>query len=477
MNEGKANTKVLLKSGFWYTAASFCSRAMAFITMPLFTRILTNEEYGDFGVFVSWNATLLIICGLEVYSTINRARFDFKEKGELDGYISSSLILSSLFTSVLFVFYLLFPQLVGKLFLLDRKYMLIMFGYLMTYPAFAMFHAKQRIEYKYKTSSVIAFSTLVLAYVVAVILTLTMKSDRLFGRTFGQYVVYIIVGIGFYVYFLRRSCKITLRAWKYALRIGLPLVFAYLGSQIMLSSDNIIVKHMCSSQEVSYLVVTHSCSQIVLLLVRSVNTAWAPWFFDMLKADQTAKIKKVFQIYLWLVVVCVFGVVLLGPEIIMILGGAKYREAVSILPVYILCGVFTVLTAQFTNLETYHKKPEYAAVFTAIAAGLNVGLNIIGVKFWGYRAVSYATLICELILIALHYCFTIKMNVRKHLPLKNMLLPVFVSLSMIPLSWALYQNDLIRYVCIAVLAVCAGAAAFIKRNELKQIVRRFRAMK
>ena len=122
MNEEKANTKILLKSGFWYTAASFCSRAMAFLTMPLFTRILTNEEYGNLGVFASWNATLIIICGLEVYGTINRARFDFEGKGELDGYISSSLVLSSLFTSSLLLFYLIFPQVVENLFLTWSPY-------------------------------------------------------------------------------------------------------------------------------------------------------------------------------------------------------------------------------------------------------------------------------------------------------------------------------------------------------------------
>lgn len=477
MKEEKANTKVLLKSGFWYTAASFCSRAMAFLTMPLFTRILTNEEYGNLGVFASWNATLIIICGLEVYGTINRARFDFEGKGELDGYISSSLVLSSLFTSSLLLFYLIFPQVVENLFLMDRRYIFIMFGYLLTYPAFAMFHAKQRIEYKYKTSAAVAFGTLIIAYLVAVVLTLTIKSDRLFGRIFGQYIIYIVVGGAFYLYFLLRSSKITPRAWKYALRLGLPLVFAYLGSQVMLSSDNIIVKHMCSAEQVSYLVVTHALSNIVLLLVRAVNAAWAPWFFDMLKGEQTEKIKKAFHGYLWIVVIGTMGVVLLGPELIMILGSAQYRESVYILPVYILCGVFTVLTAQFTNLETYHKKPEYAAIFTAITAVLNVGLNIVGVKFWGYQAVSYATLICQLILIALHYCITIKMGVKKHLPLKNMLLPVAVSLAMIPCALLLYQSDPIRYICIAVLAVCVCAGAILKRRELMLLLRRFKAMK
>lgn len=477
MSEEKANTKVLLKSSFWYTAAFFCSRAMVFLTMPLFTRLMTNGEYGDFSVFTNWQATLLIVFGLESYTTVNRARFDFKKEGELDGYISSALVLSALFTGFFFLIYLVFPHMFDRLFLLDRKYMIIMFAYFFTYPAFSMFHAKQRIEYKYKTSTYVAFSTLALSYIVAVVLTITLKSDRLFGRIFGQYILYILVGLAFFVYYLYISRKITIKAWKYALRIGLPLVFAYLGSQVMLSSDSIVVKHMCSAEEVSYIALTHSCSNIVLMLIRAVNTAWAPWYYDMLKAEKTDRIRKTFQIYVWLIVALTFAVVLLGPEVVMILGGEKYRESLSVLPVYIICGVFSLLTAQFTNLETYYKKPEYAAIITGLTAALNVGLNIVGVKFWGYRAVCYATVLCQLILIALHYCLTIKMGVRKQISVKGLLLPVGVSLAMVPFALLIYQNDLVRYVCIGILAVCVGAGMLIKRKELIGLIRRFKTMK
>jgi len=467
-------TKLLLKSGFWYTATSFLTRAMVFITMPIFTRILTKEQYGDFNVFANWQATLLIICGLEVYSTINRARFDFDGEGELDGYITSALTLSATFTGVLFILFLALPHLFDRLLLLDRRYILIMFLYLMTYPSFATFQAKQRIEYRYKLSAGLAFVLLALSYLLSLSLTLSMKSDRLFGRIFGQYILYIAAGIFFYCSFFYRSHHITLKALKYVLRIGLPLVFAYLGSQLLLSSDSIVVKHMCSGEQVSYLAITHSCSHVVLILVQAMNTAWAPWFYDMLKINNMKSIQKMYQIYLWGVVLGTFAVILIGPEIILILGGKQYLESLYILPVYILCGVFTVLTSQFSSLETYHKKPEYAAIFTATAAVLNVILDIVGVKLWGYRAVCYATLLCQLVLIALHYLFTLKLGVREILPVNRLLIALGFSLLLIPIALFLYQSNLIRYLCIGLLSLMAAAFAVLKKNEIIDIFRRLR---
>ena len=476
MNERGVGTKVLLKSVFWYTASSFLTRAMVFFTMPFFTRILTNDQYGDFSVFTSWQGTLMIICGLETYSTINRARFDFTGEGELDGYISSSLCLSILFTTCLFFTYLMFPALFDRFFLVDRRYMWVMFAYFYTFPAFSMFHAKQRIEYKYKLSSFIAFAVLVLSYILAIGLTVYMENDRLWGRILGQYILYIICGLLLLFYYFYVSRNISFRFWKYALHMGVPLVFAYLGNQILLSSDSIVVKHMCSAELVSYLSVTHSCSQIILLLVRAINTAWAPWFYDMLNKGQKELIRKVYQVYLWIAMVLTLGVVIIGPEIVDILGGDKYQEAKYLFPAYTVCGIFTIFTTQFANLETYHKKTGYTAVFSGIAAIVNIVLNILGVKLWGYWAVCYVTLFCQLLLIGLHYFFTLKLGIREFVPFKNLLLTIVISLFFVPVALVLYRNDMYRYSAIALLALFFSGYIVIRRETFKDLFMKFKRM-
>ncbi|MCB6994509.1 oligosaccharide flippase family protein [bacterium 210820-DFI.6.37] len=474
MDGKKINTMLLIKSGFWYTVSSFLTRAMVFITMPVFTRIMTKTEYGNFSIYCNWQAILLIICGIEVYATLNRARFDFTKEKELDGYITSSLVLSTVITSIICLLYLCFPFVFEKILLIDKKYMFMMFAYLFTYPALAMFQAKQRITYKYKLCAAISFGLAIGSSLLSLALVIMMKSDRLFGRIVGQYVFSIVVGLIFYLYFMYRSRQVSVRAWKYALRIGLPMVFSYIGSQILLSSDSIILKHMCSAEEVSYISVTHTTSHIMLILVQALNTAWAPWFYDMLKMGNKKKIREIYQIYLWLVIGLTFVVLLIGPEIISVLGGLQYKESIYVLPAYMMCGTFSVLTAQFGNLETYYKKPEYAAVLTAIISALNVILNILGVKLLGYRAVCYTTVICQLILIGLHYFVTQKMEIRSLLPIKKMIVALCITVIIIPIMLGLYQSNLIRYICI-LLAIIAGTIILIlKHKELIIFIRKFK---
>ena len=472
--EEKHSTKLLLKSSFWYILSSFLTKAMAFITTPIFTRIMPKADYGNFSVFANWQQVLVIICGVEVYSTLNRARFDFTEKRDLDGYITSSLTLSLIVTGVFFLAFMLLPDLFDKAFKIDRRYMYIMFGYLFAYPALSMFQTKQRIEYKYKLNAGLSFFLTIASSLLALVLVKNATTDKLYGRIFGQYTLSIVAGLIFLVYFVSVSRQIRKVYWKYALRIGLPMVFSYLAGRVLLASDTFVIQHMGTAEQISNLSVTHSVSHIITLLVQTVNMAWAPWFYDMLKAERTRALRKAYAIYLWGSIACTLFALLLGPELITLLGGKAYSEALDLLPPYILSGVFTVLTAQLGSLETYYKKPEYAAILTGIAAALNIALDIIGVKLWDYRAVCYATVLCQIILIVMHYFVAGKMSIRETLTPRTLTLSIAASLALIPVSFLMYRSDAIRYALIVVIAAAGVYMAVRYRETIKKLVRRFR---
>ena len=349
------STGLLIKSSFWYLVASFLTKSIAFITTPIFTRILTKEEYGDFTVYANWQAILIIICGLEVYATYNLARFDFRSDEERNGYITSCLFLSTMITVVFIALYISFSDFFYNIFLVKKEYMIVMFMYFLTFPAFAMFQTKQRVEYKYKASAVVSFSTVILSAVAGVILAQYFFSDSLFGRIIGQYAFFIIFGFGFYMYFLKRSKSIRLKYIKYAVRVSIPLVFTYLASNLLLMSNNIVVKHLCNGECVSYISMAHSCINIMLILMQVFNNAWSPWYYDKLDAKRYSEIQHVLSYYLRFVMFGVFGILLIAPELVYVLGGTKYMETLEIIPVYFLNAIFSAIITQCGSLETFNK--------------------------------------------------------------------------------------------------------------------------
>lgn len=477
MSGKKVSTNLLVKTSFWYTVSYFLTHGMAFITIPIFTRLMSKTEFGDFSVYASWQQIMIIICSLEVGATLNRARFDYSEKEAMDSYITSSLVLTTIATGSLLFLYILFPEAFDCWLLIKREYMVVMFAYLFTYPAYAMFIVKHRIEYKYKVSAFLTMAMTIISSILAVVFVINTKSDRAMARITGQYSLMILVGLLLYFHFLHNSRSIRVDCFKYALRIGIPLVFSYLASRILLTSDTIVLKHMCTSEQVSYVSISHSTSQIIMLLVQALNVAWSPWLYDMLRVKDYGPVNKIYSIYLWAITGLTFCTLMIGPEVINILGGSSYRESLYVLPAYTLSGIFTVFTAQFGAVETFYKRPEYSAILTGIVAVLNVILDIIGVKLFGYRAVCYATVFCQVLLIILHYIVTLKMDIQQILSVHTMAAVLAVALLLIPFCLLIYKNDIVRYALITLLAVLVVVNGYMKWKDLEALVQRLRCKK
>ena len=68
-----------IKSGIWYTATNFILRGMAFITIPIYTRLLNLEEYGIVSVYTTFVSIFMIITGLDLHASIGTGIIDFKK--------------------------------------------------------------------------------------------------------------------------------------------------------------------------------------------------------------------------------------------------------------------------------------------------------------------------------------------------------------------------------------------------------------
>ena len=64
MNNSVSEGNKVIKSGVWFTVSNFIMKSIGFITTPIFTRLLTKAEFGDFNNFQTWMMILLYITSL-----------------------------------------------------------------------------------------------------------------------------------------------------------------------------------------------------------------------------------------------------------------------------------------------------------------------------------------------------------------------------------------------------------------------------
>ena len=88
-----------LKASLGYFFASIVTKGIAYITTPIYTRMLTSDEYGKVSVFLTWQNVLGIIAMFSLsHGVFNNGMADYKN--ERDSYSFSMLIFSLRFENV-----------------------------------------------------------------------------------------------------------------------------------------------------------------------------------------------------------------------------------------------------------------------------------------------------------------------------------------------------------------------------------------
>ena len=58
------NLSPVARAGAWFVICSVIQKCFNMITTPIFTELLTTEEFGRYTLYTTWLQTLTIICTL-----------------------------------------------------------------------------------------------------------------------------------------------------------------------------------------------------------------------------------------------------------------------------------------------------------------------------------------------------------------------------------------------------------------------------
>lgn len=469
MTNQRSKSSNLVKASTWYTISNFSSKAIGFLTVPIFTRLMSKAELGAYDNILVWMDILFIVISLCVTSSVNRARFDFPEK--IYEYCSSILLIDSIITVTIYICVWINIPFFERLLKIEGKYIHLIFLYILFYLAFDIFTILQRVQYHYKLSAVLSFLLTFLTTVTSVILVLKM-GDHLAGRTIGHIVPIVMLSLPLYFYLvLKGKATIRLTYFKYAFLYSWPFILHLLALKLLNASDRVMIIQMIGEEENAVYGIAHSCVAIASLFLTSLNTAISPWIFDQLEAQNYEPLRKITLPYVVGFAVLDHIIMLLAPEILFVIGGPAYVEATSC-----FVPLFTSIVVQFcyclyVNIEQYAKKTWTIATGTGIAALVNIILNYFLIPIFGYVASAYTTLIGYLVLFSIHYCFVRKIGYKAIFDDKYVFLTIIISIAMQPIMLLLYNTTIIRYIILGVEICTLVALALLNKEKLIELIK------
>jgi O-antigen/teichoic acid export membrane protein len=406
----KKTSHKVIKSAGWYTVTEFFLKGATFLTIPIFTRILTPSDYGLASVYLSWVSILTIIIGLNLNTSITRGRFDYKD--DYDNFVSSIMFLSLLIFGGYLLLFVVFQSLISRLSGFESIIIFLMLVH--AYFAFVKksIITKFRVLYQYKKISVISIIISLLGVVLSIVLILLVFNNQPYiGKILGNASLIIVFGILFLFYLIKKGFNksiINKSYWKYALLLSLPLMVHALSSIVNAQFDRIVINYYIDSETTGLYSFAYNIGMIISVLTMSLDQAWSPWVYETMDKGEYIKVKDKGKIYRTIYTVLFGGLLLISPEIIRIMAEESYWSALEIIPFIFLGYYFSYMYTLEVKTEFYFKRTGLISVASIFAAIINIILNLIFVPRYGYVAAAATTTISFFFLFIFHYLITSK---------------------------------------------------------------------
>ena len=170
---------------------------------------------------------------------------------------------------------------------------------------------------------------------------------------------------------------------------------------------------------------------------------------------------------------CGIALIIFGPEVVTIIGGSKYRSAVSLIPTSVLAIFFQILTSSLAIILTYDKNVVKTAVYTAAIAIVSIILKILLLKQCGYAilpVINAAAFVMTLIVNSILVC---RAGYKKCIDFKKILGIVILMVMFTLIAPILYQYTAFRYIVISLLFVVFAVILIIKRNLWLPMIKKY----
>lgn len=445
---------VQVRASLWFLVCSFLQRGISVIVAPIFTRLLTPQEYGQYSYFNSWLDIISVFVTLRLYYGVFVQGL-VKYEDDRNRYSSSmqglELVLCLFWTAV----YLAFREFWNNLLKLTTVQMLAMLVMIWAAGAFRFWLSEQRVLYKYKMVVILTLMASLLKPFLGILFVLNAEDKvtaRILGITLTELIIY---GTTFTVQMMRGKQFYSAKYWKHALLFNIPLIPHYLAQTVLNAADKIMIRDMVGAGAAGIYAIAYSISKIMILFNNALNHTLTPWYYQKIKAGRADIIASI--AYPSLIGIAVINLILIAfaPEIIKFFAPKPYYDAIWIIPPIAMSVFFTFGYNLFACFEFYFEKTKFIMVASVFAAFLNVLLNYICIQRFGYYAAGYTTLICYAMYTLSHYYFMNKLC-KIYLPnVKVYNKKVLASITCIFLScgflFLLSYNSIIMRCCLIVL--------------------------
>jgi O-antigen/teichoic acid export membrane protein len=396
----------VLNKSIIYSMGDLVTKATAFFLLPLYTRLLSPEDYGIIAIVGAISSIALPIITFGARGAIHRFYFKFSDdlaRREFYGTLWLFLLFAP--AVLLMIFDILAAQVFKIRFFGVDYHPFISLSMWTAYIILATSTFLQlilRASEKALYSSLLTFATFIPPTVFSILFIIYWiegSKGFLWGQMIGSAIVGLLVA-----FFILKYIRLNFH-FSYlhsALGYSAPLTVHFIVIWALASSDRLILQHFTSLAEVGVYSIGYQIGWVAVFITQSGYNAILPYFGkrgSSVVTDDDSFVRTL-TYYVFAVTLIVFSVILFTPEIIRIMVDPSYYKATEIVP-WVALGVWfsSLYFLPAATLTHIVGDTKLIAVGSLIACLINIVLNFIFVPIAGALGAAMTTAVSYLCLL------------------------------------------------------------------------------
>ncbi len=384
-------TKELSKNTVIITIGKVSTQFITFLLLPLYTAVLSTEEYGTVDLIMTLVQLLLPLVSVMLDQGAFRFLLTCNNNNERRKIISTSFDLLSISNGVVLLLSLAVMPLIKNQYLIWVTLILIVTSYsnLFLQIARGLKHTND-----YAMGSFVCSCSIIVLNILCIV-SLHMGANGMLVASFlGNLICCIFLFIKLKLVRYIRIFLFDCRVAKEELRYSSPLVPNQLSLWVMNSSDRIIVSMFMGAAVNGVLAVSHKFPAIYMTFFSIFQLAWhetgAVHFFDK---DRDEFFTKIFDQVITIFLSMCVGIISVLPLVFGWFVNDAYAEAYNNIPIYMIAFLFNIVIGLLGVVYVATKRTGEIAKTTFVAAVLNIVINVSLIKYIGLYAASISTLL------------------------------------------------------------------------------------
>lgn len=439
------NSEQAVKAGIGYTIGNFFVKGIVFLSLPLFSRIMTTEQFGVFNVFISYESILYVLVGLALHLSLQNANIDYKS--QINKYISSVSLIYILNSLLFCVLATIANEWLSRVLDLDGKLLYVLIVYSFGTSIITLYNMKVSLNYEYKKYLFVTFAQSVGNILLSLVFILFIFTEqRDLGRILGATLAVFLTSLWILYSFYKEEKPVFVKEyWVYGLVYCLPLVPHGISQVLLAQFDRIMIRRIESDSAAGIYSLAANLKLPLAIITLSIITSWKTWFFREIEECNRTEIQKRAVQLLELFAILTIGMMLVSREIVLIFGGRQYDSGKYVIIPMLFDAFILFIYSVIVQSEYYKKKTTYIMLGTMIASGVNIIANYIFIHKYGFIAAAYTTLFSYFIYLLMHLIISYRAVHFSIIPIKSLLFFLCLITAVCVICFILIDNLFARW--------------------------------